>query len=85
MTTTHQSRTYSTKTSPFLKQVRTVLRLKHMSHRTEASYLHCIVDYIHFHGQRHPREMGVQKIRTINSLRSQRPLRLIFKNGSHSV
>jgi hypothetical protein len=50
---------YTTRTSPFLDQVRQVLRLKHMSRRTEASYLHYIIDYIRFHGKRHPREMGV--------------------------
>ncbi len=42
--------TYTTRTSPFLHQVREVLRLKHMSHRTKASYVHYIVDYIRFHG-----------------------------------
>ena len=54
---------YTTRTSPFLNQVRQVLRLKHMSRRTEASYLHYVVDYIRFHGRRHPQEMGVPEIR----------------------
>ena len=34
------------------------MRLRHMSRRTEASYLHYIVDFIRFHGKRHPRELG---------------------------
>jgi integron integrase len=55
--------TYTTRTSPFLNQVRQVLRLKHMSRRTEASYLHYILDYVRFHGKRHPQEMGAQAIR----------------------
>jgi len=42
---------YSLETSPFLDQVRQVLRLKHMSRRTEASYLHYNVDYIRLHGE----------------------------------
>jgi hypothetical protein len=33
------------------------------SHRTEASYLHYIVDFIRFHGKRHARELGVGEIR----------------------
>jgi hypothetical protein len=49
---TDQPRTYSTKTSPFLNQVRQVLRLKHMSRRTEASYLYYIIDFIRFHDKR---------------------------------
>ena len=34
-----------------------------MSRRTEASYLHYIVDFIRFHGKRHPQELGVGEIR----------------------
>lgn len=54
---------YSPKTSPFLNEVRSVLRLKHMSRRTEASYVYYILDFIRFHGKRHPRDMGVGEIR----------------------
>jgi integron integrase len=39
------------------------MRLKHMSRRTEASYLHYIVDFIRFYSKQHPREMGVGEIR----------------------
>ncbi len=40
------------------------MRLKHMSRRIEASYLHYIIDYIRFCGKRHPpREMGASEIR----------------------
>ena len=60
---TDQPRTYSTRTSPFLNQIRQTLRLKHMSRRTEAAYLHYIIHFIRFHGKRHPREMGVDEIR----------------------
>jgi site-specific recombinase XerD len=64
MATTHQAQTYSTKTSPLLNQVRQIIRLKHMSRRTEASYLHYIIDCIRFHVERrHPREMEAQEIR----------------------
>lgn len=39
------------------------MRLRHMSRRTEASYLHYILDFIRFHDKRHPRELGVDEIR----------------------
>ena len=50
----NKQKRYSTKTSPFLNEVRNVLRLKHMSRRTEASYVYYILDYIRFHGKHHP-------------------------------
>ena len=37
---------YSPSESPFVQQVRRTLRLKHMSRRTEKSYLYYILDYI---------------------------------------
>jgi integron integrase len=39
------------------------MRLRHMSHRTEASYLHYILDYIRFNDKRHPAQMGVDEVR----------------------
>ena len=54
---------YSPESSPFLNDVRRAMRLRHMSRRTEASYLHYIVDFIRFHGKQHPRELGVGEIR----------------------
>jgi len=50
--------------SPFLNQVRRILRLKHMSLSTEDSYLYYIKQFILFHNKRHPRDMGVDEIRT---------------------
>jgi hypothetical protein len=38
----------------FLEHVRTILRLKHLSLRTEDSYLSTIRRFILFHGRRHP-------------------------------
>lgn len=34
-----------------------------MSRRTETSYVYYTLDYIRFHGKRHPKEMGVEEIR----------------------
>ena len=48
-------------------QVREVARLKHLSIRTEHSYLYYIRKFILFHGKRHPKEMGVSEIRAFLS------------------
>ena len=44
-----------------LDQVRQVMRLKHMSLRTEESYLYYIKGYILFHDKRHPQTWMPQK------------------------
>src|SRR5262245_18383792 len=45
-----------------LEQVRTALRTRHYSLRTEATYLSWIKRFILFHGKRHPRDMGAQEV-----------------------
>lgn len=45
-----------------LDQVRQRLRFRHYSVRTDQAYLHWIRRYIHFHGLRHPRELGRRDI-----------------------
>jgi len=39
------------------------MRMRHMSHKTERSYVAYMRDYILFHNKRHPKEMGVEEIR----------------------
>ena len=46
-----------------LDQMRHVLRLKHMSIRTEGTYLSWAKRFILFHGKRHPQDMGASEIR----------------------
>jgi Phage integrase, N-terminal SAM-like domain len=46
-----------------LDQARLVLRLKHMSYRTEIAYLSWIKRFILFHHKRHPKDMGAPEIR----------------------
>ena len=46
-----------------LDQMRHVLRLKHMSSRTEATSLSWAKRFILFHGKRHPQDMGASEIR----------------------
>ena len=45
-----------------LEQVRSIVRLKHYSLRTEEAYLHWVKEYILFNNKRHPSEMGAQEV-----------------------
>ncbi len=45
-----------------LDQVRTAIRVRHLSHRTERAYVGWVRRFILFHGKRHPREMGAMEI-----------------------
>jgi integrase len=44
--------------SPFLEEVRSAIRVRHYSIRTEDAYLAWIKRFIVFHGKRHPKDMG---------------------------
>lgn len=46
-----------------LDQMRQVMRLKHMSYRTEQAYVSWVRRFILFHHKRHPNEMGATEIR----------------------
>jgi integron integrase len=46
-----------------LDQMREVLRLKHMSFRTEEAYVSWVRRFILFHDKRHPKDMGAEEIR----------------------
>ncbi len=46
-----------------LDQMRLVLRLKHMSIRTEDTYVHWVKRFILFHHKQHPQDMGAPEIR----------------------
>jgi len=45
-----------------LDQMRHHIRLRHYSRRTEVSYLQWVRRYVHFHGKRHPRDLGAQHV-----------------------
>ena len=47
-------------TSP--RPVRAAIRTRHYSYRTEETYISWIRRFIHFHGKRHPTEMGKTEI-----------------------
>jgi integrase len=46
-----------------LDQMRLVLRLKHVSLRTERAYINWAKRFIVFHDKRHPKDMGAEEIR----------------------
>ena len=46
-----------------LDQVRNLIRMRHLSHKTERAYISYIREFILFHHKRHPAEMGVGEIR----------------------
>ena len=53
---------FSKDNSPFLNEVRRVIRVKRLSLSTERSYLHYIIDYIYFHNKRHPEALGEAEV-----------------------
>ena len=53
--------------SPFLEEVRTIIRMRHYSIRTESTYLDWIKRFILFHGKRHPRDMAEPEVRAFLS------------------
>ncbi len=48
--------------SPFLESVRGLIRVKHLSYRTEETYIGWIRRYILFHDKRHPKDMGAAEV-----------------------
>lgn len=46
-----------------LDEVRNLMRLKHLSYKTERAYVGYIREYILFHDKRHPKDMGANEIR----------------------
>ena len=50
-----------------LDDVRSEIRLRHYSYRTQKAYVDWIVRYIRFHDRRHPREMGGDEVKAFLS------------------
>lgn len=48
--------------SPLLQSLRTAIRVRHYSVRTERSYVEWARRFILFHGKRHPRDMGAAEV-----------------------
>ena len=45
-----------------LEQVQNLIRTRHYRYRTEQTYSHRIKQYIFFHGERHPADMGAAEV-----------------------
>lgn len=45
-----------------LDQLRSAIRIRHYSYRTEQTYVHWTVRFIRFHKMRHPKDMGGQEV-----------------------
>ena len=50
-----------------LDQVRSVIRVKHYSIRTEKSYVSWTKQFIHFHNLAHPKNMGAKEVQAFLS------------------
>ena len=72
--------THSPGKPKLLDTVRSALRSRHYSRRTEASYTAWIRRFILFHGKRHPREMGALEINSF--LTHLATGRLIIETGA---
>lgn len=46
-----------------LDQVRNLIRIRHLSQKTERAYVSYIREYILFHDKKHPKDLGVDEIR----------------------
>ncbi len=51
-----------------LDQVRTAIRVRHYSLRTEQAYIHWIKRFIFFHHKRHPADMGKEELEQFLSM-----------------
>jgi integron integrase len=52
----------NSKPKMLLEVVSEVIRLRHLSYKTEKHYLHWIRRFVRFHGRRHPAQMGEEEI-----------------------
>lgn len=67
--------------SPFIESIRTELRTRHYSLRTEKTYLYWVRHFIYFHEKRHPHDMGNIEIeRFLNYLATDRNVSTATQN-----
>ncbi|MEC8428023.1 MAG: integron integrase [Pseudomonadota bacterium] len=70
-----------TRRSPFIETVRTELRTRHYSLRTERTYLYWIRHFIYFNDKRHPKVLGNAEIeRFLNYLATRRMVSAATQN-----
>lgn len=57
----------NTPSPTLLDQVRSMIRMRHYSIRTEGAYVDWIRRFVLFHGKRHPRHMGISEVQAFLS------------------
>ena len=69
-----------------MDQVRDKIRVKHYAKTTETTYVYWILQYIIFHGKRHPAEMGKPEIEDyLNYLAQRRKLSASSQNQAFNA
>jgi integron integrase len=69
-----------------MDQIRSAIRIRHYSRRTEEAYVGWIRRFIFFHGKRHPAEMGAEEItRFLSSLATERHVSASTQNQALSA
>jgi integron integrase len=64
--------TAATPSSTLVDVLRREIRARHMSLRTEDTYVYWARDFIRFHGRRHPRDMGAAEVEAYLSMLANR-------------
>jgi site-specific recombinase XerD len=77
---------YRTESPKLLDRVRTAMRTRHMSGRTEEAYVSWIRRYIRFHDRRHPATLGAEEVtRFLSSLAERRRVSASTQNQALSA
>lgn len=77
---------YAVRQPKLLERVRTAIRTRHMSRRTEEAYVAWIRRYILFHGKRHPETLGAAEVTAfLSSLAEQRRVSASTQNQALSA
>jgi integron integrase len=77
---------YGARSPRLLDRVRTALRTRHMSRRTEQAYVFWIRRYILFHGKRHPATLGAEEVtRFLSHLAEDRRVSASTQNQAPSA
>lgn len=77
---------HPTRAPRLLKQVRDAIERRHYSPRTEETYVHWIKRFIHFHGKRHPLQMGEAEVTAfLNHLARDREVAASTQNQALSA
>ena len=77
---------YAPGSPPLLDRVRTAMRTRHMSRRTEQAYVFWVRRYILFHDKRHPGALGAEEVsRFLSHLAEERRVSASTQNQALSA